>query len=375
MPMPTAHTHTCTHTHTHAHTHARTHTHTHTHTHTRTHTHQVCWVDSSSLRERTAEKEYLHKTQMLWTSEDHGLSLFPASLHNFPFCFSLPSNIPSSFEGRVGWVRYELFGRIVTGVTKTEHVVKIEVPVLEIIDINQQPLLVVPTNIQVRKRVWNFPCTFGTVSVIVSLARTGFCIGEDIPLNISLENGTRCDIFITASLRQKITYTAKRKKRQFDKATVVRVTSHRFSGRTSTIWPTNLSIPLEEAMSQDYELVNISYRVKVVAHAAWGQKLVAKIPITIGNIPYGESLVDMTVWSSRDDLCMCAEDISMATSAGDQQHHQLQVEMMSSLHHSESQQSSDVELSVSSCNADSACTYSVHNYLSSDPSDPCLAAH
>ena len=331
---------------------------------------QVWWVDSSSQREYGGEKEYLHETQMLWTKEDSpdSLALFPAGSHTFPFRFHLPSKIPSSFEGRVGWVRYELQGRIVTGVMKVEHLVEIELPVMEIVDINQSHLLVVKS-VQVQKKVWSFPCTLSNVSMVVGLSRTGFCVGEDIPLNVGLENGSRYEVTLTAVLRQKITYTAKRTRRQYDKATVVEVTSQRFAPRISTIWPTNLRVPLQEATTQDYEVIHVEYRIKVVASVGWGQTLVAKIPITIGNIPFSNSLVDRDIHCSRDQLQFGSYDDQYSLlSTDDRSSRQFGLSQLdhtpkSLLPHSESQQSCDVFTTTGSYLYDSECTYSVRDYI------------
>ena len=183
-----------------------------------------------------------------------------------------------------------------------EHSVEIVVPVIEIVDISSRPRLLVPQSVQVMKRVWSFPCTLANVTMTVSLSRSAFCVGEDIPLNVGLENCSRYEVTMTAVLRQKVTYTAKKSRRQFDKATVVKVDSQRFAPRSSTIWPTNLRVPVEEATTQSYNPINIAYRIKVVASVGWGQMLVARIPITIGNIPLNESLVDKDIHNSRDHL-------------------------------------------------------------------------
>ena len=37
-----------------------------------------------------------------------GSDKIPGGSHTWPFQFTLPRNIPSSFEGTVGWVRYSL---------------------------------------------------------------------------------------------------------------------------------------------------------------------------------------------------------------------------------------------------------------------------
>ena len=286
---------------------------------------------------------------MLWNREDEGGALFPAGLHSFPFSFVLPPNIPSSFEGRVGSVRYELLSRIVTGVIKKEHSMEMEVPVVDVIDTSSQPLLNKPISVQVQRRVWSFPCTLANIHMSVNVTRTGLCKGEDIPLSVSLENSSRQKITITATLQQKITYTANRNRRQYDKATVVRVVSHRFAPQTSAVWPTNLCVPVDEATSQNYDPIHIGYRIKVVASVAWGQSLVAKIPITIGNIPPGESLVDKDNRTSTDELDSYKYKPSMTSGP---QHFTFDTQeyvTSSPIPHSVSKQSSSVSTDTGSC--------------------------
>ena len=324
---------------------------------------QVRWPDSSQQRDHSAEREYLHETQMLWNREDEGGQLFPAGFHSFPFRFHLPPKIPSSFEGRVGWVRYELFSRIVTSTIKNDHTVEIDIPVMEIVDINRDQLLLVPTSTQTQKRVWSFLCTFSNVSMVVDLTRTGFCVGEDIPLNVSLENSSHHEVIIAATLRQKITYTAKRNKRQYDKATVVKVSSHPIAPRTSTIWPTNLRVPHDEATSQNYDPVHIAYSIKVVASVVWAQELVARIPITIGNIPYGESLVNFDTTTCREELQMCSHASTTSLLSGRSPHYTI---------HSAPAVSRSSTISVASsnlCSYESACTYSVQGCIDNKPAN------
>ena len=50
---------------------------------------------------------YIFKEQVF-----NGPSLGPG-IHSFPFSFSLPSNLPSSYESRVGHVRYFVASDIV----------------------------------------------------------------------------------------------------------------------------------------------------------------------------------------------------------------------------------------------------------------------
>lgn len=284
---------------------------------------QVRWSDGSTERENTAEQEYLHETQMVWNKDDHNGCPLPAGTHSFPFRFLLPPNIPSSFEGTVGWVRYDLYGRIATSVLKHDHVVEIDIPVMEIVDINREPALLMATKILSHKRIWNLCCRVSHITMTVDMTRTGFCVGEDIPLNVSLENGSSHEVTITATLKQTITYTAKRGKKQYDKATVIKVSSNPIAPQTSTVWPTNLKVPLDEATTQNYGLVNIAYSIKVVGSVPWAGCLVARIPVVIGNIPYGESLTNwegMQPSQSQDDLQFCPHPSTVSLISGTNPH-------------------------------------------------------
>ena len=237
-----------------------------------------------------AECEYLHETQMVWNKDDHNGAPLATGMHPFPFQFHLPLDLPSSFEGTVGSVRYELYGRIATHVSKFDHVVELAVPVMGIVDINSMPTLLRPARIQLQRRLWSFCCHLSRVSMTVDFGRTAYCVGEDIALNVSLENGSSHAVTISATLKQKITYTAKRGKKRYNRATVVKVTSRPIPPLVSTVWPTNLRIPSDEAPTQDFQLINIAYSVKVVGSIPWVGGLVTKIPVVIGNVPFGEKL-------------------------------------------------------------------------------------
>jgi len=58
--------------------------------------------------------------------------------HQYPFSFNLPERIPSSFEGRFGYVRYILTGTLERSL-KFNHVSKIAFTVNTIVDLNLVP--------------------------------------------------------------------------------------------------------------------------------------------------------------------------------------------------------------------------------------------
>jgi hypothetical protein len=64
-----------------------------------THTHTVTYSDE--------------ETYFSYEIDVYNGPQLPNGFHNFPFSFTLPHNIPSSFESHVGNVRYEVKGQIV----------------------------------------------------------------------------------------------------------------------------------------------------------------------------------------------------------------------------------------------------------------------
>lgn len=61
----------------------------------------------------------------------------PEGEHRFPFCFQLPGNLSSSFEGEHGYIRYKLKMKIKKSWKKDLKLKRMFV-VNEIIDVNQQ---------------------------------------------------------------------------------------------------------------------------------------------------------------------------------------------------------------------------------------------
>ena len=62
----------------------------------------------------------------------------PPGQHIFPFSFTLPPNLPSSFEGGVGYVRYTVKGTI-DKPWKFDHNTKRPFTVVALLDLNTQP--------------------------------------------------------------------------------------------------------------------------------------------------------------------------------------------------------------------------------------------
>ena len=67
-----------------------------------------------------------------------GTTSLQAGRHTFPFVYTLPPNLPSSFESYIGSVRYMLKCKI-DKPWKFDHVTKKMFTVVSILDLNQEP--------------------------------------------------------------------------------------------------------------------------------------------------------------------------------------------------------------------------------------------
>lgn len=65
-------------------------------------------------------------------------SILPAGSYSYPFQFKLPTNLPSSFEGVIGYVRYTMTA-VIDKPWKFDHTTKAPFTVLSILDLNLEP--------------------------------------------------------------------------------------------------------------------------------------------------------------------------------------------------------------------------------------------
>ena len=77
----------------------------------------------------------------IYAITDGNQSKFDIGEHSFPFSFSLPNSIPSSFEGEHGYIRYVLFG--ILNPTKKEdeqRTIRINIGFNKLVDLNLDPV-------------------------------------------------------------------------------------------------------------------------------------------------------------------------------------------------------------------------------------------
>jgi Arrestin (or S-antigen), N-terminal domain len=69
-----------------------------------------------------------------WMLGGESFDLMPGN-YEYPFTFRLPNELPSSFEGEHGWVRYTLTATVVRS-WQSNHEIKVPITVNTVVDLN-----------------------------------------------------------------------------------------------------------------------------------------------------------------------------------------------------------------------------------------------
>ena len=111
-----------------------------------------------------------HETYFNYEVSVYNGPQLPPGIHNFPFSFTLPQNIPSSYESRVGHVRYEIKGQIVRD-WKWDHRVRRLITVNGIVDLNHSPANRQPSESRNHKTLCCFCRASGPISAVIHTHR------------------------------------------------------------------------------------------------------------------------------------------------------------------------------------------------------------
>jgi len=133
-------------------------------------------------RDYRASESYLDQEAVVF----HGQSLNPGT-HLFPFTFLLPGSLPSSYESRIGHVRYFIKADIVRD-WRWNHKTKQHVTVNGILDLNLFPSALQAGSSHNHKTLCCLCCRSGPISALIATNRTGFVPGEMIGFSAEVDN-------------------------------------------------------------------------------------------------------------------------------------------------------------------------------------------
>lgn len=252
----------------------------------------VQWTEVGRGRENATEITYSdHEPYFNSEINVYNGPNLPTGVRNFPFNFTLPYNIPSSFERKDGHVRYWVDGFIVNPGRdrKLDHRCHRLVTVNGLMDLNLSPWSPKcrqPGENSKHKTLWCF-CPSGPISAVIHTNRTGFVPGEMIVFNAEIDNQSNRQINGSKlRLVEHVHYVTQRKTKSETKVVV------EIDPGTSDMWEgVVMRIPavLQTNLAGNCRIIKIKYELEFhVIPSGMSSALVVKLPITIGTIPLQE---------------------------------------------------------------------------------------
>ena len=226
---------------------------------------------------------YANQHIILWSCEQTPEGKIGPGTFDLPFQLVIPNTCLGSFKSRYGSISYVLCAHIKTGILHRDHKIEVPVTLTRITDINL-PHLMMTRQISKQKTVGLF--FFGSkISFTVSLSRTGFCIGHDLPLTVNVVNGSSRQIKMRASIKLYCTFRAQG--HSFCQRTkLVTTISPNISARSRHTWNIeDLIVPMVAPSFEGSDIIQMQYVLKITAEIPWAINSSVKIPITLGNVP------------------------------------------------------------------------------------------
>ena len=250
----------------------------------------------------TDTRKYVNLQVVVWNWEQTRHREFQSGIHSFPFQFTIPTQqLPSSFNGgnseMFGYIRYYVEGRIGTGQSEFDLTTETKFCLVEVVDVNL-PTLQRPIGGSVRKTIHCWFCASGPITLTAKSPRRGYCIGEIIPLTVTVDNPSTKRIRVAAYLQQVATYRAEDQMSSIS-VEIMCVTSRTMRARRTVWQPGNdFIVPLKIKLGvariaavptvASCDIITVEYVLVVEAVISRRKIPSIKIPLTIGNVPLRE---------------------------------------------------------------------------------------
>jgi hypothetical protein len=250
------------------------------------------WSEGGGRRTTTftGEQKYLNSVTYLFGSKDGETTEVPVGIHTYNFVCQLPPSIPYSVEGLHGHIRYKVDANLDIPWAFDLHDEK-PFTVTRIDDLKPFPEHALPVDMEETKVFCCWWCKSDPLIIKVRLPRSGFGIGEKIPINVEIINQSSKDVLETTfALKRVDRFNATSpEKRQELKETVVYATSRGVKAGETVSFVEYLDIPiiLMTSNSRYCKIFQIMYELKFTAETQ-GMTMSPEvhIPIEIGTVGF-----------------------------------------------------------------------------------------
>ncbi|XP_017778726.1 PREDICTED: arrestin domain-containing protein 4-like isoform X2 [Nicrophorus vespilloides] len=210
-------------------------------------------------------------------------------VHKYPFTFTLPLLLPSSFRGQHGKVKYMIKGSVKRPFFDFDYEAESEFTLVSPINLNLNPTLRVPVNFHKKK---NLCCMFfkkGAVTVEANIAITGFVAGQPVPIYLHVENLTNSNLdTVKFKLIQRNDFmsSSPRTKTKTAYEVITKKTDSGIGANGEKTYELALVIPQTYFVPNlnNCNIMKVSYVIEVVLPCPH-RNITAAIPIVIGHVP------------------------------------------------------------------------------------------
>lgn len=245
--------------------------------------------ETKVFHEYTNKELILKETKCVFGSLDgdsEQISTQPTGKHSYPFSFVLPIDIPSSFEGKFGHIRYIIKANVVRP-WKFDHKVKRPVIINEIIDTN---LIQYAAGIGGEKNK-EIGCSCGTMGGPLDMTafvdRSCYCPGESILINANVMNLTSKNMnYLQTKLVQTVTYHTKTKNK-IDEKTIAKLQGPSVDKGEYAAWTKQpFEIPATSPTITSSNVLMVGYKLIILVGVPYGKDPLIELPIVIGTVPH-----------------------------------------------------------------------------------------
>uniref|UniRef100_A0A1L8DK69 Putative arrestin domain-containing protein 3 n=1 Tax=Nyssomyia neivai TaxID=330878 RepID=A0A1L8DK69_9DIPT len=238
-------------------------------------------------------------TDLVGRSQDGSTIELAPGMHSYRFTCDLPHQLPTSFEGSKGYIRYFVIIALERP-WKFDQKFKVAFTVLKQFDLNfDSPILRLPCQVSMDRSFCCGPCKTGPISIIAHTSQSGYVPGQTINVFAEIANASTVKVDeIRFSLKKIIRYTSQTPRPKTKEETLT-ITEARISGlkkkEQSGKFEQHLQIPpLPPTSLSLCRIITVSYEVKIEAKVS-GAHLnpVLKIPVTLGTVPLRDNVYNI----------------------------------------------------------------------------------
>ncbi|XP_059470817.1 arrestin domain-containing protein 17-like isoform X2 [Neocloeon triangulifer] len=216
--------------------------------------------------------------------------------YTYPFYCTLPANLPSSFEGDFGFIRYSLKAEV-DRPWKFDYKAKALFTVTCPLDLNGSPELVAPVRKEKFKTFGCCCCVSGPLNIIFTIPTGGVVPGETLMPTLDVENNSGVDLNqVSVKLIKLVTFKAGGRTKDTKVSIVEQNLGRLNSGQSSTYERVALPVPsLPPSYLRNCNIIDLNYYVEAsFSPSGCHRNFFIWMPLVIGTIPLQQNFAQFS---------------------------------------------------------------------------------